>query len=116
VTVLVCSPEVSTFNHNNVSTVKSDQSAVRRDSNEQDLWNKVIDNPSEGKSLPLNSDPRFPSSAGWEKKRATKVLANGKKITIHYQYNSYTGIAYDIKVKTPQRSIIDSAKQGEGQP
>lgn len=30
-------------------------------------------------------------------------MSNGENITIHYQYNKYTGKAYDIKFVTPQR-------------
>lgn len=33
-------------------------------------------------------------------------LPDNTNITIHYQYNSYTKKAYDIKIVTPKRSDL----------
>lgn len=33
---------------------------------------------------------------------ASHRLPSGENITIHYQYNSVTGKAYDMKITTPQ--------------
>ena len=52
-------------------------------------------------------DPRFPTDAGFQKMQVTHKLSNGSSITIHYQYNSNTGKAYDIKITTPQRVTAD---------
>ncbi|MCX2545898.1 hemolysin [Pseudomonas sp. COW5] len=30
-------------------------------------------------------------------------LPNGENITVHYQYNSVTGKAFDMKITTPQQ-------------
>ncbi len=50
----------------------------------------------------MNNDPRFPTSAGFQKMEAVHKLPDGSSITIHYQYNSTTGKAYDMKITTPQ--------------
>ncbi|EKC4132935.1 VENN motif pre-toxin domain-containing protein [Salmonella enterica subsp. enterica] len=105
-----------------ISTAKGLQSATPRDLNEQILWKQVESNPANGikfsdKGLNLNTDPRFPYSAGFEKMTATHELPNGSKIEIHYQYNSVTGKAYDMKIVSPQRTpanpsdVIDSIKE-----
>ncbi|TCV91046.1 VENN motif pre-toxin domain-containing protein [Biostraticola tofi] len=88
-----------------ISTAKpGKQSAIPRDLNEQIVLKQVQENPAKGEILPgMNSDPRFPASAGFQKMQAVQKNAEGKSITIHYQYNSTTGKAYDIKIDTPQR-------------
>lgn len=59
--------------------------------------------PQSGRELTgLNSDPRFPESAGFQKMEANHELPDGSNITIHYQYNSNTGKAYDMKIVTKQ--------------
>ncbi|MCC8381573.1 hemagglutinin repeat-containing protein [Xenorhabdus sp. PB30.3] len=105
-------------NAENISTAKPGQQvAVPRDLNEQTLWKQVESNPLEGsKLLGMNKDPRFPTAAGFQKMEAKHRLPDGQTITIHYQYNSNTGKAYDMKITTPQRiqqdpkKVIDSIK------
>lgn len=64
----------------------------------------------------MNNDPRFPAEVGFQKMQVTHKLSDGSSITIHYQYNSNTGKAYDIKITTPQRvmappnDVINSIK------
>jgi len=72
--------------------------------NEQILWNQVVKNPKSGKNLDdANNDPRFPISNGWQKLKANHTLPDGKKVEIHYQYNSKTDKAYDIKITSEQQ-------------
>ena len=76
--------------------------------NEQVLWKQVQENPASGGKLQgMNSDPRFPTDVGFQKMQVTHKLSNVSSITIHYQYNSNTGKAYDIKITTPQRVTAD---------
>jgi filamentous hemagglutinin len=71
--------------------------------NEQALWNRVLADPAAGRDLPgLSGDQRFAQSAGFMKMEATHKLPDGSSITVHYQYNSTTGKAYDMKIVTPQ--------------
>ncbi|AJZ89771.1 hypothetical protein VW41_12365 [Klebsiella michiganensis] len=105
-----------------ISTAKPGKQFISpRDLNEQVLWNQVKENPSNGKKfsdmgMNFNTDLRFPYSAGFEKMTASHKLPNGSNIEIHYQYNSITGKAYDMKIVTPQRvtadpsDVIDSIK------
>ncbi|HGA3343102.1 VENN motif pre-toxin domain-containing protein, partial [Enterobacter roggenkampii] len=88
-----------------ISTAKPEkQFTAPRDLNEQLLWNQVEENPTIGKTLDgMNNDPRFPTSAGFQKMEAKQKLSDGSTITVHYQYNSTTGKAYDMKITTPQR-------------
>ncbi|WP_340611664.1 hemagglutinin repeat-containing protein [Xenorhabdus bharatensis] len=105
-------------NAEKISTAKPGQQvAAPRDLNEQTFWKQVQSNPLQGKDLPgLNNDPRFPMAAGFQKMEAKHKLPDGQTITIHYQYNSNTGKAYDMKIITPQRiqqdpkKVIDSIK------
>ena len=96
-------------NAENISTAKpGKQATVPRDLNEQLFWNEVKINPSAVKKFSdhgkdLNTDLRFPKSAGFEKMYSIHKLSNGDIIEIHYQYNSYTGKAYDMKIVTPKR-------------
>ncbi|WP_303740892.1 hemagglutinin repeat-containing protein [Kosakonia pseudosacchari] len=87
-----------------ISTAKSGlQSAVPRDLNEQMFWKQVESNPLGGTELKgMNKDPRFPGAAGFQKMEATHKLPDGSSMSIHYQYNSVTGKAYDMKITTPQ--------------
>jgi hypothetical protein len=91
----------------NLSTAKPFQSTVPRDLNEQALWNRVLADPSAGRPLPqLSGDQRFAQSAGFTKMEASHRLPDGSSVSIHYQYNSVTGKAYDIKIVTPQPSVL----------
>jgi filamentous hemagglutinin len=91
----------------NISTAKPSQSTVPRDLNEQALWNRVLEDPAAGRPLPqLSGDQRFAQSAGFTKMEASHKLPDGSNISIHYQYNSITGKAYDIKIVTPQPSVL----------
>ncbi|WHS57092.1 DUF637 domain-containing protein [Pseudomonas brassicacearum] len=85
------------------STAKSYQSTVPRDLNEQTLWNRVIDNPSAGRDTKLAGDKDFPRSEGWRKMEVSHRLPSGENITVHYQHNSVTDKAYDMKITTPQQ-------------
>ncbi|ECG1392214.1 TPA_asm: hypothetical protein GNB58_004820 [Salmonella enterica subsp. houtenae serovar 45:g,z51:-] len=101
-----------------ISTAKPGQQfTAPRDLNEQLLWNQVKDNPTIGRALDgMNNDPRFPMSAGFQKMEAKQKLSDGSTITVHYQYNTVTGKAYDMKITTPQRvqpdpqDVINSIK------
>ncbi len=95
-----------------ISTAKPGQQFIApRDLNEQLLWNQVKENPSAGQPLRgMKHDPRFPSSAGFQKMQVTQKNADGQSITLHYQYNVNTGKAYDVKITTPQR--VDSDPVG----
>ncbi|WP_071881027.1 MULTISPECIES: hypothetical protein [Photorhabdus] len=95
-------------NAEKISTAKPGQQvAAPRDLNEQILWNQVKANPSSGDPLRgMNKDPRFPTDAGFQKMQVTHELPDGSNITIHYQYNSTTGKAYDMKITTPKRPEI----------
>jgi len=107
-------PDLSTKEPNSVlyrqaekiSTAKPDQVTAPRDLNEQVLWNRVREDPAAGKPLPLADDPHFPTSEGFTKMQATHRLPDGSSITIHYQYNSVSGKAYDMKIITPQRPSV----------
>ncbi|MDF7680572.1 VENN motif pre-toxin domain-containing protein [Enterobacteriaceae bacterium ESL0689] len=101
-----------------ISTAKPGQQfTAPRDLNEQLLWNQVKDNPAAGQPLRgMNNDPRFPTSAGFQKMQVVQKNSKGESITIHYQYNVNTGKAYDVKITTPQRvnsnpaEVINSIK------
>ncbi|WP_342649288.1 DUF637 domain-containing protein [Pseudomonas sp. REB1044] len=90
-------------NYSTHSTAKSYQSAAPRDLNEQMLWNRVIENPSAGRDTKLAGDKDFPRSEGWRKMEVSHRLPSGDNITVHYQYNSVTDKAYDMKITTPQQ-------------
>ena len=90
-----------------ISTAKGIQVTSPRDLNEQVLWNIVRNNPEHGTPLKgLNNDSRFPVEAGFQKMDATHYLPDGSTISIHYQFNSNTGKAYDMKITSPKRSTI----------
>ncbi|MDY0924200.1 hypothetical protein SOM40_20510 [Leclercia sp. CFBP8987] len=95
-----------------ITTAKGIQNPFPRDLNEKIVWNQVRSNPaSAGEPLKgMNKDLRFPTSAGFQKMEAKQKLSDGSTITVHYQYNSYTGKAYDMKITTPQRHVSDPAK------
>ncbi|WCG91706.1 VENN motif pre-toxin domain-containing protein [Proteus terrae] len=106
------------INAEKISTAKpGQQTAVPRDLNEQTFWKEVQANPILGsKLLNMNKDPRFPTSAGFQKMEAKHKLPDGQTITIHYQFNSTTGKAYDMKITSPQRmqqdpkQVVDTIK------
>lgn len=91
-----------------ISTAKpGKQFTAPRDLNEQTFWKQVESNPSQGNKLrDMNNDPRFPTSAGFQKMEATHYLPDGSSISVHYQYNFNTGKAYDMKIVTPQRNPL----------
>ncbi len=91
-----------------ISTAKpGKQFTAPRDLNEQIFWKQTQSNPKSGNKLDgMNNDPRFPKSAGFQKMEATHKLPDGSAISIHYQYNSNTGKAYDMKIITPQRNSL----------
>ena len=91
-----------------ISTAKPGQQfTAPRDLNEQTFWKQVESNPIQGNKLPdMNNDPRFPTSAGFQKMEATHYLPDGSSISVHYQYNFNTGKAYDMKIVTPQRNPL----------
>ncbi|MBA0210034.1 VENN motif pre-toxin domain-containing protein [Pectobacterium brasiliense] len=94
-----------------ISTAKGIQNPFPRDLNEQVLWNQIKKSPSSGEMLQgMNKDPRFPKTAGFQKMQVIQKLSDGTSITVHYQYNSYTGKAYDMKITTPQRFSTDPSK------
>ncbi|WP_262779029.1 hemagglutinin repeat-containing protein, partial [Enterobacter quasiroggenkampii] len=94
-------------NAETITTAKGIQNPYPRDLNEKILWNDVKANPAKGQPLDgMNNDPRFPSSAGFQKMQVTHELPDGSNITIHYQYNSNTGKAYDMKITTPQANPL----------
>jgi filamentous hemagglutinin len=94
-------------NAESITTAKGIQNPFPRDLNEKVLWNQVKQNPSKGQILDgMNKDTRFPTSAGFQKMQVNHELPDGSNITIHYQYNSYTGKAYDMKITTPQRNPL----------
>jgi filamentous hemagglutinin len=91
-----------------ISTAKPGKQFTQpRDLNEQVLWNQIEKNPSSGYPLKgMNTDPRFPSSAGFHKMSTNHTLPDGSNIEIHYQYNAVTNKAYDVKIVTPKRSEL----------
>ncbi|MFY3650210.1 VENN motif pre-toxin domain-containing protein, partial [Achromobacter xylosoxidans] len=95
-------------NAERISTAKpGKQFTAPRDLNEQILWNKVKGAPAYGQALvDMNNDKNFPKEAGFQKMQMTHELPDGSNITIHYQYNSISGRAYDIKITTPKRSEL----------
>ncbi|QCR10095.1 hypothetical protein EH207_17265 [Brenneria rubrifaciens] len=98
-----------------ITTAKGIQNPFPRDLNEKVLWNGVKANPSAGDVLKgMNKDPRFPASAGFQKMQVTHELPDGSNITIHYQYNSNTGKAYDMKMVTPQANPLQPGPSLKG--
>ncbi|WP_244986341.1 VENN motif pre-toxin domain-containing protein [Rosenbergiella epipactidis] len=98
-----------------ITTAKGIQNPFPRDLNEKVLWNGVKANPSAGEVLKgMNKDPRFPVSAGFQKMQVTHELPDGSNITIHYQYNSNTGKAYDMKMVTPQANPLQPGPSLKG--
>lgn len=90
------------IDYDNILTAKSGQATAPRNLEEQVLWNQIKGNPIAGNRLDdMNNDPRFPISNGWQKMEATHRLPDGRAISIHYQYNSITCRAYDMKFTTP---------------
>ncbi|WP_203416165.1 hypothetical protein, partial [Pseudovibrio axinellae] len=93
------------IDYETISTAKPHQATKPRDLNEQTLWNRITNDASAGRPLPgLNNDPRFKSADGFQKMEAVHTTPSGETITIHYQYNSNSGRAYDMKYTTPQRT------------
>ena len=91
-------------NAEGISTAKAHQATAPRDLNEQVLWNLVKQNPEKGFVLDLNKDQNFSTAAGFQKMQISHELPDGNSITIHYQYNKYTGKAYDMKFDSPKRN------------
>ncbi|MBT0728566.1 hypothetical protein HGT73_14635, partial [Rosenbergiella australiborealis] len=102
-------------NAETITTAKGIQNPFPRDLNEKVLWNGVKANPPAGEVLKgMNKDPRFPASAGFQKMQVTHELPDGSNITIHYQYNSNTGKAYDMKMVTPQANPLQPGPSLKG--
>ena len=66
----------------------------------------MVNAPEKGTPLPLKGDARFPAADGWQKMQATHEQSDGSIIVIHYQYNSNTGKAYDMKFDSPKTSEL----------
>ncbi|WP_437890355.1 hemagglutinin repeat-containing protein [Phytobacter sp. V91] len=102
-------------NAENITTARGIQNPFPRDLNEKILWSQVKANPSAGEVLKgMNKDPHFPASAGFQKMQVTHELPDGSNITIHYQYNSNTGKAYDMKMVTPQANPLQPGPSLKG--
>jgi filamentous hemagglutinin len=101
-------------NAEGVSTAKAHQATAPRDLNEQVLWNLVKQNPEMGIKLSLNKDPQFSTTAGFQKMQALHELPDNYKIVIHYQYNKYTGKAYDLKFDSPKRNDLQPGPSVKG--
>ena len=99
-------------NAEKISTAKlGSQTTVPRDISEQIFWKSVQSNPLQGRAmLGLNRDSRFPTFAGFQKMEAQHILPDGGVIVIHYQYNSNTRKAYDMKITSPQRMQRDQIR------
>ncbi|MEL5515614.1 DUF637 domain-containing protein [Serratia bockelmannii] len=93
-------------NAEGISTAKAHQATAPRDLNEQVLWNLVKRNPEMGEKLNMNKDIKFSAKEGFQKMQVTHRLPDGNSITIHYQYNKYTGKEYDMKFVTPKRNDL----------
>ncbi|WP_170419199.1 two-partner secretion domain-containing protein [Ruegeria atlantica] len=91
------------IDYSTISTAKPNQATTPRNLTEQAAWNGVLENPSAGRHLDLNNDPRFKPEDGFQKMETSTVTENGQRVTIHYQYNSNTGQAYDIKIVYPPK-------------
>ncbi|HCT2505028.1 hypothetical protein [Aeromonas dhakensis] len=97
-----------------ISTTKpGKQFTSPRDLNEHVLWNEIEKALSSGikfsdKGMGLNNDPRFFKSSGFEKMTVSYELPDGSNIEIHYQYNSVTNKAYDMKIITPKHSELQT--------
>ncbi len=99
-------PQVPGMNvdYDKVSTAKTGQATAPRNLQEQVLWNQTLRDPASGEKLDnMNNDPRFPTSNGWQKMQTSHTDPQGRSISIHYQYNSISGKAYDMKLTNPQR-------------
>ncbi len=88
------------------STANSSQSATPRDLREQLFMEEVRSNPQSGNILPLGGDGRFPKSEGFNKMDQIHPNPDGSNMSIHYQYNSNTGSAVDIKMDSPQPNSL----------
>lgn len=70
------------------------------------MWRHVEQNPKDGQPLVgMNNDPRFPKSSGFQKMQAIARGNDGHNIVIHYQYNSKTNKAYDIKIVSKEKVV-----------
>ncbi len=101
-------------NAEGISTAKAHQATAPRDLNEQVLWNLVKQNPEKGMELKLNKDPKFSTTAGFQKMQALHELPDGNNIVIHYQYNKYTGKAYDMKFDSPKHNDLQPGPSIKG--
>lgn len=92
------------IDYDTVSTAGPEQATQPRDLSEQILWNLVRADPAAGRPMiGLNNDPRFLTENGWQKMEIRHERPDGTSVVIHYQYNSLTNRAYDIKFTTPLR-------------
>lgn len=69
--------------------------------NEQMAMHEVQSNPLQGaKEVPVTmGDERWPTSKGWVKMQREITTSDGRKITIHFNYNKVTGAFDDFKYK-----------------
>lgn len=69
--------------------------------NEQMAMHEVQSNPLQGaKEVPVTmGDERWPASRGWVKMQREITTSDGRKITIHFNYNKVTGAFDDFKYK-----------------
>ena len=94
----------------NISTANSNKNPPQvtnsRNISERILWRHVEQNPKDGQPLVgMNNDPRFPKSSGFQKMQAIARGSDGHNIVIHYQYNSKTNKAYDIKIVSKEKVV-----------
>ncbi|WFF41183.1 filamentous hemagglutinin N-terminal domain-containing protein [Salinicola endophyticus] len=89
------------INYDTITTAGSKQATAPRNLTEQIVWNGVLENPNAGRPLSLSKDPRFRPEDGFQKMEVTTLTESGRRITIHYQYNSNTGRPYDMKIVFP---------------
>ncbi|MCS3407627.1 hypothetical protein [Serratia sp. AKBS12] len=71
-------------------------------------------NPEKGMELKLNKDPKFSATAGFQKMQALHELPDGNNIVIHYQYDKYTGKAYDMKFDSPKHNDLQPGPSIKG--
>ncbi|EGY51280.1 hypothetical protein HMPREF9371_2504, partial [Neisseria shayeganii 871] len=110
-TVQVAPGMITRHQARNVSTAKQYQSTIPRNLQEQIFAKSVRVNPLQGRNLDgMNTDPRFPQSAGFQKMQATQQLSTGEKIIIHYQYNHINKRVYDLKFDNRPFNIQDPSQ------
>ena len=72
-------------------------------------WAEVLISPGIGDNIGggrLNTDARFDARNGWQKKQYSRTSARGEFVEIHYQYNTLTGAAADIKITSWRPPVL----------